>query len=113
MGYETHNSLLNLGSVTILILLYFLVLIFMGFIKIIVKLTGGYGTSIYNSIKKCLIFDMLISLFMEPYMELLISAYLNIKAPLFSKNGEIIGTYTGYIAAAGSCVILPFTYLWV
>ena len=63
--------------------------------------------------KKRLIFGVLISLFMEPYMELLISAYLNIKAPVMTKNGDIIGVVTGYIAAISACGILPLTYLWV
>ena len=46
-------------------------------------------------------------------MELLISAYLNIKVPITTKNGEFIGIITGYIAAVGTCFILPITYLWV
>ena len=63
--------------------------------------------------KKRLMFGVLISLFMEPYMELLISAYLNIKAPVTTKNGDKIGVIIGYVAAFGACGILPFTYLWV
>ena len=63
--------------------------------------------------KKRLIFGLLISLFMEPYMELLISAYLNIKAPVTTKNGETIGVIAAYIIVSCTCGILPLTYLWV
>ena len=112
MGYETHNSLLNLGTISIFILLYFLALIFLLILKMIILKTGK-GNSIYSSIKKRLIFGLLISLLIEPYIELLISAYLNIKAPVSTKNGEIIGIFTGYFAATISCGILPLTYLWV
>ena len=112
MGYETHNSLMNLGSVTLFIVLYFVILVFLLFFKIIVWKTG-YGTSYYNSIKKRLVFGILISLFMEPYMELLISAYLNLKAPVSTKNGDMIGIFMAYISAASACGILPLTYLWV
>ena len=112
MGYETHNSLLNLGSVSLVILLYFVGLIFLLFIKIIVWKTGN-GTLIYTFIKKRLIFGVFISLFNEPYIELLISAYLNIKAPVSTKNGEVIGIVMGYFAAIIACGLLPLTYLWV
>ena len=112
MGYETHNSLLNLGSSFLFILFYFMVLILLLFVKIISWKTG-YGTNMYIKIKKRLIFGTLISLFMEPFMEIIISAYLNIKAPVSSKNGEIIGIYTGYIAAVCACGVLPLTFLWV
>ena len=60
-----------------------------------------------------MIFGILISLFMEPYMELLISAYLNIKAPVTTNNGDISGIITVYITSGIACVILPLTYLWV
>ena len=112
MGYETHNSLLNLGSVSIFIILYFVSLVLLLIFKIIVWKTG-YGTLIYNSIKKRLIFGILIHLFMEPYMEILISAYLNVKAPVSTKNGDKIGIITAYISAGSACVILPLTFLWV
>ena len=112
MGYETHNSLMNLGSVSLFIVLYFVILVFLLFFKIIVWKTG-YGTSYYNSIKKRLIFGIMISLFMEPFMELLISAYLNLIAPVSTKNGDMIGIFMAYISAASACGILPFSYLWV
>ena len=112
MGYETHNSLLNLGSVSIFVFLYFVALVLLGFLNIIVFSTGK-GSKIYVYIKKRLIFSMLISLLMEPFMELVISAYLNIKAPLFTKNGEIIGIFTAYFMFTFACVILPLTYVWV
>ena len=67
----------------------------------------------YTSMKKRLIFGILISLLIEPYFELLISAYLNISAPVSTKNGDVIGIFTGYITAIIACGILPLTCLWV
>ena len=40
MGYETHNSLMNLGSVFLFIVIYFVALVFLIFFKIFVWKTG-------------------------------------------------------------------------
>ena len=47
MGYETHNSFMNLGSVSLFIFIYLIVLILLLFLKMII-LTTGYGTWLYN-----------------------------------------------------------------
>ena len=112
MGYETHNSVLNLGSCSLFIMLYLIMLIILLIIKIFAWKTG-YGTSIYKFLKKNLIFGSLISLMMEPYMEILISSYLNIIAPVTTKNGDQVGIYTGYVGGIVSCGIFPISLLWV
>ena len=50
MGYETHNSLKNLGSVFLFIVIYFVAIVFLFFFKIFVWKTNN-GTLKYNSIK--------------------------------------------------------------
>ena len=112
MGYETHNSVQNLGSFSFFILLYLIMLIILLLIKIFVWKTGK-GISVYKFLKKNLIFGSLISLLVEPYIEILISSYLNIIAPVNIKNGDQVGIYTGYVGGIVSCGILPISLLWV
>ena len=112
MGYETHNSLLNLGSVTLFFCLYLIALIILAILKMVEHFTGK-GTSIVKGLKKKLVYGFLISLLMEPYIELLISSYLNIKAPVSIENGDQIGIYTAYLGAICACGILPLSFIWV
>ena len=112
MGYETHNSLLNLGSITLFFCLYLFALIIMAILKLIEHFTGK-GTSIVKFLKKKLVNGLLISLLMESYIELLISAYLNIKAPISIENGDQIGIYTAYFWVICACGILPISFIWV
>ena len=112
MGYETHNSMLNLGSCIILIITYLIMLIILLIVKIFEWKTGK-GSSVYKFLKKRLIFGSLISLLIEPYIEILISSYLNIIAPVTTKNGDQIGIYTAYVGGILSCGILPILLLWV
>ena len=46
-------------------------------------------------------------------MELLISAYLNIKNPLDTAPGEVVGVITGWFGGISACFILPAVYLYV
>ena len=112
MGYETHNSILNLGSSSIIIMIYFMMLIILLVIKIFVCKTGK-GSSVYKFLKKKLIFSSLIYLIVEPNMEILISSYLNMIAPVTTMNGDQIGIYTAYAGGILSCGILPITLLWI
>ena len=112
MGYETHNSVLNLGSCSLFIILYLIMLIILLIIYLFAWKTGK-GTSLYKFLKKNLIFGSLISLLIEPYMEILISSYLNIIAPVTTKNGDQVGIYTGYVGGIITCGIFPISLLWV
>ena len=71
------------------------------------------GQWLYNILHEKLVFGTLITIMMEPYMELLISAYLNIKNPLDTTHGEVIGVLTGWFGGISACFILPGVYLYV
>ena len=89
MGYETHNSILNLGTLSILLLVYIIGLIFLASLKICLVITGK-GHYFYKALIKKLIFGFIISIFIEGYMEFLIAAYLNLIAPLDEEIGDIM-----------------------
>ena len=79
LGYETHNSILNLGS----IFTYFVVFV-VGIVFIyVIKISGiqkNWIIKLYKVIKNLLIFNGFILLFMEGCMEVVISAYVNLSS---------------------------------
>ena len=87
MGYETHNSILNLGTISILIIIYIIGLILLAALKISLVCTGK-GQYFYKVLYKKLIFGFIISIFIEAYLEFLIAAYLNLIAPINDKIGD-------------------------
>ena len=89
MGYESHNSILNLGTISILIILYFVGLIILAVLKISLVITGK-GQYFYKVLFKKLIFGFIISIFIEAYMEFLIAAYLNLIAPINDEIGDTL-----------------------
>ena len=46
-------------------------------------------------------------------MEILIGSYLNLRAPMYSSNGEIFGLYFAYICSVLAFIVLPLMYMWV
>jgi len=79
MGYETHNVLLNMGSLYIYLQFFVFGLCVMGILKILKHVYPGdmRFRRPYRNLKKILFWGSFLLLFTEGYMEILISAYLN------------------------------------
>ena len=93
LGYESHNAVINLGSMAIFFTLYFVKIIIFMFVKLYKKCAKGrYGsTSLYNWFHKTLFFREILNIMFEGYMEFLIAGYLNYKGRFDTFNGEIAG----------------------
>ena len=113
LGYETHNSILNLGSMWIFAILYFFKVGVYYTLKTIRRFTkykfgwlekAGYG----------LFFHELMSLTFDGYMEWLIAGYLNLKAPITTFGGDIAGNITSFMCLAFCLVMIPgvLIYSW-
>jgi len=48
LGYETHSSILNLGTLFVLLVIYFCQVVYCGLLALFVKLTKGKGASHFN-----------------------------------------------------------------
>ena len=81
LGYESHNAILNLGSVMIFIVIYILELFLYLGLKIYNKVTGKAQKWI-NKLHKKLFFSEILTLFIEAYLEFLIAGYLNVATPV-------------------------------
>ena len=75
LGYENHNSLLNLGSLAIFFYLYLLRIVFYYFMYPIVRITKRFSEW-HQKLGEQLFFGEGLSILIEAYFEFLISGYL-------------------------------------
>ena len=114
LGYETHNSILNLGSLFILIMVYFMRLVSLIFIFFIKLITGKCRKNFEEQRKKVFFYDLLLIL-VEGYMELFISGYLNFQKPLFNSGylGEKISILVSWFNMIGVLFIAPLALCFI
>ena len=105
LGYESFNSIRNLGSLSLLLCLYFLKLIYLLFLMIL-TLCSNKCQKHKNSLMRSVFFNELITLMIEGYYEFIISSYLQYNHSLNTTNGEILALYLSYVGIFIS-VILP------
>jgi len=112
LGYETHNEILNLGSLAIFLFVYVLkVLLYLLLLPI--SLYKPRIKQAVEKLKEGLFFSELISLLLEAYFEMLISTYLQFRAPLDSANGEITSVGLGFLCLFLIIIFLPTASVWV
>jgi len=107
LGYEQHNSILNLGSIFIFNLVYFVkVLLYFTVVKII-SMMSNWGKKLRKKMQKSLFFSGILTLSIEAYMEYLIAGTLNMRAPIYSTNGEYLAIAYGAYSLAVSLFFIP------
>ena len=111
LGYENHNSIKVLGSVSIFLIYWIIKLLLLPVIYII---TGKSQRAKlwYQKFKRALIWGGLFTTILAAYIEILIACNLNLQFPLFTLNGEI-ASFIFALFCSISCfaVILGFCYL--
>ena len=112
LGYESHNSLLLLGSLAIFMTLYFIKLTIYIFFQLVAWHTGSCN-SIAEELRKKLIFGEVIAILKDAYFYFLIAAYLQNKAPLYSTNGEKAGVIGAGIFSFLALIALPLAFIYV
>jgi len=114
LGYETHNSLLNLGSLALFTVLYVVRVFFFLFLCLLSSMTGFFGsyvTKLYHS----LFYAEILAILIDAYFEFLISGYLQVKAPLSTTLGEQASFAFGIFGLFLVLVFLPaclFMVMW-
>ena len=98
IGYDTHNSIITLGSVG---LLAFGSLSMMFFYLIAIMPLQYFVGKRYRRLRKTLFFGQIIQVTHGAYFEVLIAGYLNIRYPVDTLSGET----AAYVVARGYWVI--------
>ena len=78
LGYDTHNSVLLLGSLGIFAMWYWSRVIFYGLVLVPYVLITGRGMKTAKGMNNQLFFTDFIAVTLEGYFEYIIAAYLNI-----------------------------------
>ena len=97
LGYQTHNSILNLKTMFFMMAFYFLRVIFFFSMFLISKATG-YKSGFYKAESKRIFFNDILILSLEGYFEMVIAGYLQYKKDFLynSVYGESISVICGY-----------------
>lgn len=113
LGYSTHNSIVNLGSLGLFSFFYLCKVLF--YLILLIPFVACYGNKKLlkwaKKLKKDLFFSEFISITLEGYFEFLIAAYLNLSQPLATTNGERASLYLGWYCVIIAVIIFPL--LWV
>ena len=112
LGYETHNSLFNLGTMAMFSMLYLirvliLVLLWMGS-----NMNPNLEKTV-NNLKDKLVFGEIIKIGLEAYFEFLIAGYLATYADIMTTDGEVMSTYLGWTVLVIALGLMPVTLMWL
>ena len=107
LGYESHNSIIVLGTLGLVAFYWITRVVFYLFIAVPFVLISKRGLSWTKKMKKKLFFGDLITVTTEGYFEFLISAYLNSMFPIYTTNGEILAVGIGWFSAFITLIFYP------
>ena len=122
LGYETNNSIMNLGSIFILLCYLVSKLILLGLIKAFLLISNLFISKdkmktlrkFYKRNMNDLIFGSFIMLFMEAFMEFIISGILNtsnkIDAYSFDDTSAVLVGNTSLLI---TLIIMPVSFVYV
>jgi len=112
LGYDSHNSVLNLGTIAVFSFIYYVrVLFYFLGVKPFVYFTNR-GKAYMKSFGESLFFGELLFLAMEAYLEFLISGYLNLSEPLSTTSGETVAVALGAYAIILTLVVVPILFVY-
>mmetsp|Transcript_24944 Transcript_24944/g.38740 ORF Transcript_24944/g.38740 Transcript_24944/m.38740 type:complete len:353 (+) Transcript_24944:2718-3776(+) len=113
LGYETHNSMINLSSLSLALLVYFMRVLILCGAGIVMKLSTKqrYGETFVEKQKKTLFFNDILILALEGYLEFLICGYLNLQQPLIdtSFTAERLSLFISLFCFA-TALLLPVAF---
>lgn len=101
IGYESHNSILNMGSLSIFLVIYYGKVVYFGIIWLLYKQFGWFEKHV-QSMKESLFYNAILGLCLDGYYEFLISGYLNAANPTFGVNGENMANIVAWVALINS-----------
>jgi len=114
MGYGSSKTLMNLKTVSIVIIIFILRVIISTFLKLIYKL-GKYKcvNKFYKKIADGLYFSSVIGLTLESYLEFLISTWFTLTQPINGQNGDIISFCISSVIAFLTIIFVPISSIWM
>ena len=114
LGYDSHSSLINLGSLFVFLVLLCVKAIVLLLLRPIVC-CFGLGQERYDRWHRSLYFGEIIMIVLEGSMEFLICGYFNFVNPMVTSEftGEQISLYVAYAIILLTVIITPSVYIWL
>ena len=112
MGFDTHNTLLNLGTL-FYILVGNLILVALMLLVHICKCNERFGKYLREKIPLNALFNNMFIIFFEGYVEMGISSYLNMKNAIVLTRSDMFSYEIGYIIGFICITFVPFFVIFV
>jgi hypothetical protein len=112
LGYETHNTLKNLGSLAIFLLYWIVKLPVLVLLQCSQWLCRRGGVRRAKMIKS-MFFGELISLLLEAAFEVSIASFLVFKQPLFTMGSEIMSFIIGVLVSFLTFIFIQGAIVWL
>ena len=114
ISYNYSNAFLGLGSGSIYLIIYFLIIILICLIKFFILITKGKfgGQNLIKKLIKGLFFNAIISMTMEGYFEFLVFGIINAYTADLNSIGDILGITTAGFCLLMAIIAIPIALLW-
>ena len=116
MGYASTITIVNVKTISLLIVFYLSRVLLTAFLRVIIKIyevKSKIVKKLYKLVSSGLFFAFVISLTFEGYFEFLITSWLNLKNPSFRTNGEILSCVISLCLAFLSVIFVPISSIYV
>ena len=131
LGYESDNAILNLGSVIVFLITYVMEVFAFIFLAIaLAAITLKWAKpkkmlKMYNWLYKKLFFAEILTIFIEAYLEFIISGTLNVKSSFMHEKGElhddeaeddilaVLSLNTAWVCLLLCLIVIPIVFIWV
>ena len=114
ISYNNANAFLGLGSGTIYLIFYFLMIILICLLKFFILISQGKlgGKKLLKKLIKGLFFNAIISMTMEGYFEFLVFGIINAYTADLNSIGDILGITTAGFCLFMAIIAIPIALIW-
>ena len=112
LGYNTYNPIINLGTLWLLMMLYFVKVFFTLFFMFPLSMRFQRVKAAFQKQMKAIFFGEFLVIFIEGYLEFLIVSFLVYQAPDDSPDKSLFLLSFGYACFSIANVLVPLIILW-
>jgi hypothetical protein len=114
MGYSSSKTIMNLKTVSIVLIIIIIRVIISSFLKLIYKIGQDKSVKRCNKkVKAGLYFSSVIGLTLESYFEFLISSWYTLTQPIHGNDGDIISFSISCTIVFLSLIFVPVSSIWM
>ena len=109
IGYQSHNTILNLSTLYFVLMFYLVKLILLAALHSM----RCRSNKVYKRLNQSLVWSEFLKISIEGFMELYITGYLEYSYPLDTSAGEVKARIVGWVCLVQSLVVFPSILIWV